>query len=61
MQLLLAKWGFVIAGLVFFFVALAPLVTSGTLNVTVFVLAIVFLVLGAAIARKSASGSPPVR
>lgn len=61
MQSILARRGFLIAGVVFFLGTLLPLVTGGTLNVTFFVLAIVFLVLGAAVARNKASNRPSNR
>ena len=55
MKEFLAVWGFVVAGALFLFAALLPAVTGDGLNVTLFVLGIVFLVLGVAMKRAGAS------
>ncbi len=53
-----ARWSFVFAGVLFLLAAIAPLVSGGTLNPALFVLAMAFLVIGGAIARKG-SPKPP--
>jgi succinate-acetate transporter protein len=58
-QRIVARWSFIVAGIVFLVVAVAPLVRGGALKPVFFVLAMVFLVLGAAMARRRKSGPPP--
>ncbi len=56
---ILRKWGFIIAGVLFFFAALTPYMEGKEMNVTFFVLGITFFILGASVARKKREASPP--
>ena len=50
---IIAVWGFLAAGLLFLLAATVPLLSGGRMRPSFFVLAMAFLVLGAAIARKN--------
>lgn len=52
MQRIIGKWGFLIAAVLFLAAAVLPLLTGGKFNAAFFVLAMAFLVIGAAIAKK---------
>lgn len=50
MEKLIEKWGYLVAGIIFLGAALLP--TTGTVRAVFLVLAMAFLVIGAAIAKK---------
>lgn len=59
-QRILATWGFIVAGVLFLIAALIPVIRGGNLKPVNFVLAVVFLMLGAAAARKRRGDGPRV-
>lgn len=61
MKEFMAVWGFVFAGALFLFAALLPALTGDGLNITSFVLGIVFLVLGLAMKSARSSVDAPER
>lgn len=60
MQRLLTRWGFILAGVLFFVATYAPLLAGGEFKAAFFVLAMAFLVLGMAIASKRTTAPPNV-
>jgi len=58
---IIGKWGFIIAGTLFLIAAIMPFAEGKTVNVAFFVIGIAFLMVGAAIVRKSRADTPPKR
>lgn len=54
-----AGWGFVFAGIVFLIVGAMPVFRGGSPRITYIVLAIAFMLIGAAIGRRARSGNAP--
>ena len=56
MQKRIATWGFVFAGAMFLIAGLVPMIGGSDLNITFFILGIVFLILGAGVVKRSRAG-----